>query len=63
MGPLYIPTYLIYKLWALWFHTRFLNFSHYKSMEKKKSKKMGQIGSQRLTGSNICRGPLNIATY
>ena len=36
----------------------FLSFSHYKSMGAN-----GQFGPQGLDCQDLCRGPLNIATY
>ena len=40
----------------------FLSFSHYKSMEANDPGR-GQFGPQGFGWQDLCRGPLNIATY
>ena len=41
----------------------FLSFSHYKSMGVHDPQRRGQFGPQGLVWQDLCRGPLNIATY
>ena len=41
----------------------FLSFSHYKSMGVHDSLGHGQFGPKRLDWQDLCKGPLNIATY
>ena len=41
----------------------FLSFSHYKSMGVHDPLGCGQFGPQGLDWQDVCRGPLNIATY
>ena len=55
----------IYKLWTSWFQRRrsFLSFSHNKSMGVHNTLGHGQFGPQGLDWQDLCRGPLNIATY
>ena len=41
----------------------FLSFSHYKSIGVQDPLGHGQFGPQGLDWQDLCRGPLNIATY
>ena len=41
----------------------FLFFSHYKSIGVHDPLGRGQFGPQGLVWQDLCRGPLNIATY
>ena len=41
----------------------FKSFSHYKSMGVHEPLGRGQFGPQGLDWQDLCRGPLNIATY
>ena len=63
-GPLNIATYLIYKLWASWFQRRrFFSVFPIMSMGANDPRGHGQFGRQGLDWQNLCRVPLNIATY